>query len=218
MYRSISFVPRRASLYLSPRIIYQRRSIPLFPVVLRNYSNTTSNESIPNDEPLVTPLKIINGNPKLNLKISERAARRLSEINKTSNEALQISVESGGCHGFQYNLKLIPKTEVENIVQSFGNTEQVSDSKLENSEIKEGIEDEDDNDLEFDSDDVTDNKMIVFIIPENDTKILIDEKSLTILNNTYLTYTKELIGSSFKILGGSLKSSCGCGSSFDIDH
>ncbi|KAK4222067.1 hypothetical protein QBC38DRAFT_490721 [Podospora fimiseda] len=44
------------------------------------------------------------------LEITPRAAKRLSEImskDKNPNLALRIQVESGGCHGFQYLMKLV---------------------------------------------------------------------------------------------------------------
>lgn len=47
--------------------------------------------------------------------------------------------------------------------------------------------------------------------------IIIDESSLELLKGSEVDYTNELIGSQFKIVGNpAAKSSCGCGTSFDI--
>ena len=70
------------------------------------------------NESYVTPLKILTTNKSndyvLNhrLNITERASNRLNEIYRDSKEVLAIIVESGGCHGFQYNLKLLPDSEI----------------------------------------------------------------------------------------------------------
>ncbi|EJS41346.1 isa2p [Saccharomyces arboricola H-6] len=165
------------------------RQFPLrcFPLKKTFYSDLAAKE------PLITPKRIINGTPGRNLSISERASKRLAEIYHDSKENLRISVESGGCHGFQYNLTLEPASK--------------SDGKPN------------DNDQEFlDDPGDDDTKDIVYVLPEDKGRVIIDNKSLDILNNTTLTYTNELIGSSFKIINGKLKSSCGCGSSFDIEN
>jgi len=48
-------------------------------------------------------------------------------------------------------------------------------------------------------------------------KIVIDESSLELLKGSKVDYTMELIGSQFKVVGiPGAKSSCGCGTSFDI--
>lgn len=146
----------------------------------------------------IKPVKIINAQPNLNLAITQRAASRLGEIFRSSNEVLRIGVESGGCHGFQYNLKLISKDDA-------GHTP-------ENHVTTRSEEDEFEDDDEF-----NDNKDIIFVLPDKGGEVIVDEKSLKILNNTTLTYTTELIGSTFKITGGNMKSSCGCGSSFDVE-
>ncbi|CCD22670.1 Isa2p NDAI_0A05150 [Naumovozyma dairenensis CBS 421] len=155
---------------------------------------TTSNDS------MVKPLEIINGRDNLNMSITERACERLNEIYKDSKEILKINVESGGCHGFQYNLKLIP--------DSVGSSKNNTDSKnfMEQST--------DDAEFKYVPDDSSN---IIYVLPKDRAKVMIDEKSLKILNNTTLTYTTELIGSTFKITNGNMKSTCGCGSSFDID-
>jgi iron-sulfur cluster assembly accessory protein len=42
--------------------------------------------------------------------VTERAARRICEImaTETVNQALRVSVEGGGCSGFQYKFDLVP--------------------------------------------------------------------------------------------------------------
>jgi iron-sulfur cluster assembly 2 len=48
-------------------------------------------------------------------------------------------------------------------------------------------------------------------------KVVIDEPSLELLKGSSVDYTMELIGSQFKVTGiPGAKSSCGCGTSFDI--
>lgn len=48
-------------------------------------------------------------------------------------------------------------------------------------------------------------------------KVVMDEPSLELLKGSSVDYTMELIGSQFKVSGiPGAKSSCGCGTSFDI--
>lgn len=48
-------------------------------------------------------------------------------------------------------------------------------------------------------------------------KVVMDEPSLELLKGSKIDYTMELIGSQFKVTGiPGATSSCGCGSSFDI--
>ena len=89
---------------------------------------------------------------------------------------MRVSVESGGCHGFQYLMSL---TSVDDI------------SKEE--------------DTLFESED------------GKGAKVVMDEPSLELLKGSKIDYTMELIGSQFKVTGiPGAKSSCGCGTSFDI--
>ncbi|KAG0663016.1 hypothetical protein C6P44_002069 [Monosporozyma unispora] len=78
--------------------------------------------------------------------------------------------------------------------------------------LKEGKDATETSDDEFKDEDV---KNITIITQPG--KVIIDSNSLKILNNGVLNYTTELIGSSFKIESEALKSSCGCGTSFDIE-
>ncbi|KAK9455272.1 hypothetical protein V1511DRAFT_459171 [Dipodascopsis uninucleata] len=107
--------------------------------------------------------------------ITPRAAARLNAIkesDKNPNLLLRVTVESGGCHGFQYLMGL-----------------------------KETFDPEEDT-----------------IFDLNGGKVVMDEISLGILKDSTVDYTTELIGSQFKIVNNPrATSSCGCGSSFDIN-
>ncbi|CAK9438965.1 uncharacterized protein LODBEIA_P31890 [Lodderomyces beijingensis] len=118
--------------------------------------------------------------------ITPRALAKLNEIHagNAHDSALQIQVESGGCHGFQYNLNLI--------------------------------------DLDAYLAEVDDpHEVYVFERCGSDgakARIVLDESSLMILQDSKLDYTKELIGSQFKIVDSPYTSTaCGCGASFDFD-
>lgn len=53
----------------------------------------------------------------LSIKISQRAAQKLNAINeadKKPDQVLRISVESGGCHGYQYILGLKNESTIDN--------------------------------------------------------------------------------------------------------
>lgn len=53
-----------------------------------------------------------------NVTVTERAARRIAEIvaGEPTNTALRISVEGGGCSGFQYRFDLVPSAEPDDLV------------------------------------------------------------------------------------------------------
>lgn len=112
----------------------------------------------------------------LTIDISERAVAKLKSIaeeEKNPDLALRIAVESGGCHGFQYNLHL--------------------------SNLAEKTEDD-------------------CIFEKDGAHVMIDDASLSILRESVVDYTTELIGSMFKVVDSPyMASSCGCGSSFDFD-
>ena len=120
------------------------------------------------------------------------------------NLALRIQVESGGCHGFQYLMKLV----------TLPSTIPSKESLVEN---EEG---EGDTDKGISSDDT----ILAWIQDGGETgsngtapKIILDGPSLELLKGSKVDFTMELIGSQFKIVDNPLAtSSCGCGTSFDI--
>lgn len=132
--------------------------------------------------------RLIHGKTDLQIAITSRASAKLTSIaneDKNPRTALRISVESGGCHGFQYNLVL---SDVD------------KELKLQDPE-------EDDELLVFQRQE-----------PGQTAYVIMDDSSLQILQDSKIDYTKELIGSSFKVVDSPYTSTaCGCGSSFDFD-
>lgn len=148
------------------------------PTSLSNTSRSFTNPEVKSEK---TELKIIDekysdDGKLLTLDLTPRAISQLNEISKKDDNpdlALRITVESGGCHGFQYNLDL--------------------------SDIKTKTEDD-------------------CIFEKGGARVIIDDSSLSILRESKVDYTTELIGSMFKVVDSPYTSSaCGCGSSFDFD-
>ena len=50
--------------------------------------------------------------------VTERAAKRVAQIvsNEPENNMLRVSVEGGGCSGFEYRFDLVPNAEPEDIL------------------------------------------------------------------------------------------------------
>lgn len=77
----------------------------------------------------------------MNVILTERAGQRIAEIagKEAGTKALRISVEGGGCSGFQYKFELIGDPETEDIaISNSGGTiviDPVSLGYLEGSEI-----------------------------------------------------------------------------------
>ncbi|KAK6205591.1 uncharacterized protein RJT21DRAFT_118097 [Scheffersomyces amazonensis] len=164
-----------------------------FALPKENVPISTTNIQIPiEDIDDFKKTKLIHGNSNLEIAITKRASRKLNKIaqgDSNPNSVLKISVESGGCHGFQYNLKL---TDIEE-------------------ELKEAKQDED-----IDEDEIL---IFKRLDEDGDiAQIMLDESSLEILQDSKLDYVKELIGSQFKIVDSPYTSTaCGCGASFDFD-
>ena len=59
-----------------------------------------------------------NATPAPTVTLSERAAKRINEImaGEAVARVMRVSVEGGGCSGFQYKFDLIEKPEAEDIV------------------------------------------------------------------------------------------------------
>jgi iron-sulfur cluster assembly accessory protein len=94
----------------------------------RSLATTTSPTSAPSDpqpaRAILNPRKDESGN-EMRVSFSPRAAHRLATIASTDsnpNLALRITIESGGCHGFQYLMQLAdlsksPATEEDTVFE-----------------------------------------------------------------------------------------------------
>jgi len=123
-------------------------------------------------------------------------------IDSNPNLALRIQVESGGCHGFQYLMKLVT------LPASLPSKE--SSPPAAGEDASAAIH-EDDTILAYAPDDGSSPKDMTA------PKIILDSPSLELLKGSKVDFTMELIGSQFKIVDNPLAtSSCGCGTSFDI--
>ncbi|KAK4169292.1 hypothetical protein QBC43DRAFT_307375 [Cladorrhinum sp. PSN259] len=145
------------------------------------------------------------------LEITPRAGKRLLEImqkDKNPNLALRIQVESGGCHGFQYLMKLVTLPSALPSPNTPSATTTTEADSAGSSEINGG-----DTIFTYTPDDApapTDRDLTA-------AKIILDSPSLDLLKGSKVDFTMELIGSQFKIVDNPLAtSSCGCGTSFDI--
>jgi Fe-S cluster assembly iron-binding protein IscA len=105
---------------------------------------------------------------------------------------LRVSVESGGCHGFQYLMSLGDMSTIEPeedtlfVVEEGRGQDMVGRNDW--AEVGEGK-----------------------------AKVVMDEPTLELLQGSKVDYTMELIGSQFKIVDNPrATSSCGCGTSFDV--
>ncbi len=73
--------------------------------------------------------------------VSDRAAKRIAEIiaSEQTNNMLRVSVEGGGCSGFQYKFELVNAREADDLAIEKGGVtvlvDPVSQMYMENSEI-----------------------------------------------------------------------------------
>ncbi|KAG4437155.1 hypothetical protein IFR05_007357 [Cadophora sp. M221] len=147
----------------------------------------------------------------MHIEITPRASNRLKEImSKDSNPnlALRISVESGGCHGFQYLMSLTTLPPLQEETSPASNTS----TSGANVALSPPPADAEGKKEKLDEDDT------VFAVDDGSgAKVVMDGPSLEVLKGSKVDYTMELIGSQFKIVDNPLAtSSCGCGTSFDI--
>ncbi len=54
------------------------------------------------------------------------------------------------------------------------------------------------------------------VIEQNGVKILVDEKSLPLLDGTEIDYVEDIMGAGFRFNNPNAVSNCGCGESFQV--
>lgn len=140
-------------------------------------------------------------------------SQRLSQImSKDGNPhlALRIQVESGGCHGFQYIMKLVT---LPSSVPGVAELRRVEEEEINSEGNAEAVLRSDDTIFRYAPDDSAGPDEAGLGVP----KIVLDTASLELLKGSKVDFTQELIGSQFKIVDNPFAtSSCGCGTSFDI--
>lgn len=185
----------------------------------------------------------------MNIEITSRAANRLSEIMKKDsnpNLALRITVESGGCHGFQYMMSLttLPsplktsKSTQEEAPPALNTSSNDPNAMPSGSSTSGVVEEEQPPALNTSSSDP--NAMPSAPAPgsttdkhpksekeaklgEDDTvfeangaRVVLDESSLELVKDSKIDFTMELIGSQFKIVDNPLATSS-CGCGTSFD-
>jgi Fe-S cluster assembly iron-binding protein IscA len=134
------------------------------------------------------------------------------------NLALRITVESGGCHGFQYLMSLttLPPISNSSPKSTFPNLSGPTTSSSDASSVpplsRPPSSTDPSSNVEISLDDT-----VFQVLDGSGAKVVMDGPSLELLKGSKIDYTMELIGSQFKIVDNPLATSnCGCGTSFDV--
>lgn len=167
---------------------------------------------------------------EMTVEITPRASQRLSQImTKDSNPdlALRITVESGGCHGFQYLMSLttlpsnftVPASKPTDGQATAGDAGPASNtSSNDPNAMPSSVTPSAPSGSESKKESTLSEDDTVFAATDGtEAKVVMDGPSLELLKGSKIDFTMELIGSQFKIVDNPLAtSSCGCGTSFDI--
>lgn len=207
--RTPALVGRRGALFVGKPVLFllSKASYLTQKVQLSsNEANPGVNTLVESNEAAFKSTQIFNNQypdedtskPPLKVAISRKACQHLQKLMKEDGNAdlaVRVSVESGGCHGFQYHLKLMDLHKDGVLKRS------LNEVPLEELDPKQ---------------DLTDPELSIFV--RDGAKVVLDSSSLLILRESKIDYVKELIGTSFKVIDSPYtKTACGCGSSFDVD-
>lgn len=150
--------------------------------------------------------------------------------------ALKITVESGGCHGFQYLMSLttLPPLDAVDTAHEAVTEENAPGLNASSADANattpagdpsagaaETLHKTPNTPASFNTKpkkvELSEDDTVFAAMDGSGAKVLMDGPSLELLRGSKIDYTTELIGSQFKIVDNPLaSSSCGCGTSFDI--
>ncbi|KAI9655015.1 MAG: [4Fe-4S] proteins maturation [Alyxoria varia] len=175
-----------------------RRHVQIVPQRLFSASTPAREAGVPMK--ISNPRKDEDGKDML-VGLTQRAANRLRQIIQTDHNpdlALRVTVESGGCHGFQYLMSLTDTSKISDTDDTVFEATPGDDKPNTAPEAAKAVE-------------------AAAGPADGSARVVLDEPSLELLKGSKVDYTMELIGSQFKIVDNpAASSSCGCGTSFDI--
>lgn len=125
--------------------------------------------------------------------ITERCAARLQTLAKQRNKpvALRVTVDSGGCAGFQY-VFAVEDTASRNSAYTVEETS--TDQANGCSQTRESAD---------------------LVFSDHGAQVYVDPVSYSFIKGAQIDYVEELISSSFRVVDNpNSESSCGCGTSF----
>ncbi|KJV68906.1 HesB/IscA family protein [Candidatus Neoehrlichia procyonis] len=138
------------------------------------------------------------------LTLTDNAINKIKSLihQENSSSIFKVSVEGGGCSGFQYKFSI---------------NNNFSDDDIEEEDDDEYY-DEDENEDEFDELDGGSSSKSNVVISDNygNPLVLIDNHSNKFLKNATIDYVEDINGSGFIVNNPNTKSKCGCGNSFSI--
>eukprot|EP00752_Nemacystus_decipiens_P001919 g1848.t1 len=133
--------------------------------------------------------------------VTKRCAERLNELREAKAKPslkLRLSVEGGGCSGFQYKFAL------EDAVGGGGARTDGDDDDDDDDDDDSDDEDEDNVDHEFERDGAV---------------LVVDATSLEFVKGATVDFEEDMMRSAFAVLNNPVsESACGCGSSFALKN
>lgn len=159
------------------------------------------------------------------LSITSSALEKILAI-ADKKECLRITVEPGGCNGFEYKFEVAACDNVD-ILLSDTDSDHRNDTQLKRSENKKNIDPTKQITNLADSskkDPQTEPEGIIHVGTNEKYYILhtgrvileVDNASLELIHSSEIDYVRALIGEKFTIKNPNSRSRCSCGSSFGI--
>jgi len=139
--------------------------------------------------------------------LTERAARRIGEILKgePAGAMLRVSVEGGGCSGFQYKFDFDHARTHDDLVLS-----------RDGAMLRISVEGGGCSGFQYKFDVERAQAEDDLVIARDSAVVLVDPASVPFLAGSEVDFVDDLIGASFRVVNPNATASCGCGTSFSI--